>query len=101
MCCGGGCGGPMDGADVIAKLQRGDEILLEAGFGSPAQDVETTQIIVEVDGFSALTAAGIILRCDDGQGVTPTGNHFEDFELSQAAKNILAQVHGNAAFEIE
>lgn len=87
--------GPSAGAETIAGLGRGDEIVLDAGFGSPAQDKVSTQIVVEVDGFSALLASGVVLRCNDGLGVTPTGNHFDEFEISPAAQTILAQVHGD------
>jgi len=80
---------PADGGDVIASLNIGDEITIRAGAGYPASDIDRTEIVVCVDGFSALTNQGTQLMCSDGLSVTTTGQNFEDFEISEKAQEIL------------
>lgn len=77
---------------VIAQLNSGDEVIIRAGIGftkNPRPNEDTREIIVKVDDLSALTASGILLSCKDGRGVKATGKHFDDFELSSLAKEIL------------
>lgn len=76
---------------IFADLQAGDEILVKAGAGHPQQENDATEIIVDVDGMSALTANGIKLMCTDGVLIKPTGNHFEPgtFSVSPEAERIL------------
>jgi len=77
---------------VIAGLNPGDEVIVKVGIGftkSPRPDKDTTEVIAKVDDLSALTASGILLSCRDGRGVKPTGRHFDNFEISSLAKEII------------
>ena len=91
-----GCGdwhgllSPTGGA--IARLKRGDEVVVKAGFGSGEQEEDTVHIIADVAHMSALTAAGIKLGCRDGFGIELTGNHFDQFDLSPEAQAILDEL---------
>jgi len=78
---------------TIAALEPGDEIVIRAGFGHPAKEEDATDIVVAVNGFSALTAGGVRLACWDGAGVE-TGRHFEEdeYEISPEAQVILEKV---------
>jgi len=88
--CDGSCNPfPAAGSEIFSELQVGDEIELEAGRGYPAANTETTKIIADVNGFSALTADGIRLACQDGMGITKTGNHFDQVDISPAAQQLL------------
>jgi len=92
----GGWGGlPDPGGNVFAALEAGDEVLIKTGAGKPAQEADTTDIIVEVSGMSALTAGGIKLMCTDGFNIEPTGQHIEpgDFDVSPEAQTILDRAH--------
>jgi len=73
----------------IAELKPGDEIIIKGGYGDPPVEKDTEDIIAAVGGFSALTISGIKLSCWNEAGVKPTGEHFEKFELSEKAKEIL------------
>ena len=73
---------------TVGQLEKGDEIILKAGFGFPEEQVERVDVIVSVDGLSALTARGVMLSYQDGAGVIPTGRKIE-YELSDRAKIIL------------
>jgi len=75
--------------EKIARLKPGDEVIIKAGYGDPRVEEDKRDVIVSVDGLSALTAAGISLKCHDSEGVKPTGKHYSKFELSPKAKKIL------------
>ena len=92
MCIGMGFGFQLPpGADVIADLESGDEITIKKGFGYPAAEEDMTDIVADVHQFSALTASGVMLRCDDGCGVEPTGRHFEEgeYKITKRAQAIM------------
>lgn len=78
---------------IFASLTVGDEVSIRAGAGSPRQEVDTTDIIFDVGGMSALTARGVRLMCTDGFRVRPTGQHFEPgtYEVSPEAQAILEE----------
>lgn len=102
MCVYRGYGGfPMPGGGLIASLKAGDEITIKAGHGYPTSEGDMTDIIVAVDGFSALTASGVRLMCSDGLGIEKTGNHFEEgeYEISPEAQVILAAVETTSEIE--
>jgi hypothetical protein len=72
-----GYGFPDPSGYVIASLEKGDEITLQAGFGTPAIDQDRVVVVYTVDGFSALCTDGTILLCGDGQGVAKTNRKVE------------------------
>jgi len=76
----------------IVTLEKGNEVLIKAGFGYPVYLEDRTDVIAGVDQFSAMTAGGVRLGCHDGQGVTKTGKSVPDFVLSQEAITVLREV---------
>jgi len=82
---------PLPGGYTIADLKEGQEIRIAPGCGHPNSDKERVAIVAHVDGYSALTADGIMLSCCDGDGVTLTGKEYPDFELDENAKRILGE----------
>lgn len=60
------------GAEVIASLEKGDEIVLKAGYGYPKSNQDRTLVVMEVADYSALCANGTLLACADGSFVTKT-----------------------------
>lgn len=83
---------PNPAGEEIAKLKRGDEITIAPGFGYPPSQEVRTEIVLDVDGFSALTNAGTRLMCDDGAGVEQTGRHFDVFDITPEAQSIIDSV---------
>jgi|GEM_PF-4163083 hypothetical protein len=89
------CGGypyPHPAGHVIAQLVSGQEVKVAKGFGFPKKQEDSTCIIARVVGYSALCADGTLLGCMDGAGVTPTDVIHQTFELSDAAKQKIAEV---------
>lgn len=84
---------PAPGGDKIAALEPGDEVVIKAKFGHPSKEEDVTDIVLSVNGFSALTASGVKLACWDSAGIEKTGRHFEDgeYEVSPEAQAILEQ----------
>lgn len=76
---------------MIAKLSKGDEILIKPGFGRPSSNKPRITTILCVDGYSAVCADGILLACDDGQGIELTGKKHEQFVISPLAQAILSE----------
>lgn len=91
MCMGSGSPGISGG--IIASLKGGDEIIVREGFGFPKAEEDTKQIIAFVQGFSALTTDGVRLNCKDGMGISPTGNHVDNFQLSEEACRIIEEIN--------
>lgn len=87
---------PLPGGNIIAELKPGDEIIIKTEFGHPPVENDSAHIIASVDQFSALTADGIMLCCYDGVGVSSTGKHYDKFEISAEAKEILDRVNSEA-----
>lgn len=87
MCMDYGFSFPAPGGDIIADLEVGDEITIKKGFGSPAAEDDTIDVVVAVHQFSALTASGVILGRNDGFGVEKTGRHLGEgeYEIGKAA----------------
>ncbi len=82
-----------NGAGVeISTLKVGDQIIVLAGDGSPEFERDRVDIVWKVDGFSALTAGGIALSCQNVSKIVLTGNHFDDFLASPEAKAIWKSV---------
>ncbi|MCJ7792775.1 MAG: hypothetical protein MUP45_02260 [Candidatus Marinimicrobia bacterium] len=75
----------------IALLEKGDEVLIKAGFGHPVYQEDRTDVIAGVDQFSALTTSGVMLSCHDDQGVAKTGKTMP-VALSQEAVAVLREV---------
>ena len=75
---------------TIAGRKPGDQVIIKPGHGRPKVEEATIDIIVEVYDFSALTAKGRTLNCWDS--IEPTGKNFENFEVSDKAKEILAKL---------
>jgi len=88
-----GCGPfPAAGAEIFLELLVGDEIKVEAGHGFPPLESEMTKVLADVNGFSALTTDGVRLACQDAPGITKTGQHFDQIEISPAAQKILNEI---------
>jgi hypothetical protein len=90
-----GCGGmyyPTDLGIRISELKPGDEVIILKGEGYPAATEETTDIIWQVDRFSAFTAKGFRLSCKTNSDLIVTGRHFEEFLASDIAKAIWKEI---------
>ena len=87
MCCGG-IYFPTNLGLGISNLTPGDEIIILKGEGYPAVDKETVAIVWIVAGFSALCNDGTAISCLSNTDITTTGRHFEQFEISEAAKQM-------------
>jgi len=72
---------------VISRLNPGDGIIIRADHGYPRVKEDTEDIILAVDGFSALTVEGRILRCLDS--IELTKKNYANFKVSDRAKEIL------------
>lgn len=99
MCmCSGSEFYPPTESGIFFKMRPGDEIKIRPGFGYPQAEAEVTEILAAVDGYSALTASGRRLMCDDAYGLELTGNHFEagEYEVSPETQEILAEVEKSA-----
>ena len=90
-CCGGGWM-PNSLGILISELKRGDEVIITKGEGYPAVPEDTRAIILEVDGFSALTVAGTMISCPCISQLVVTGNNFEITEISPEAQAILKEI---------
>jgi hypothetical protein len=105
MCGNGGCGGcnpfPAAGSEIFLELKIGDEIKVDAGRGFPPVEIEATKIIADVAGYSALTADGVALCCEDAQGIIKTGNYFDKVEISPAAQKLLDDIKQQQLEQVE
>lgn len=85
---------PAPGADIFGELQKGSVIVLSRGAGSPpVEDVSTSEVILAVEGFSALTNTGRLLCCADSHLIEATGDHLAEgeYEVSPEAQELLRQ----------
>jgi hypothetical protein len=80
------------GSEIFEEMHVGDEVKIQPGRGMPETTEEVLEIIVAVDGLSALTNTGRRLMCFHSGGLKLTGQHFEEgeYELSKEARGILA-----------
>lgn len=78
---------------TIACLKPGDEVTIAPGFGTPSTDADRVEVIISVNGFSALTNQATRLTCEDEEGVTPTGNHLNpnEYQVTPAAQSLFDQ----------
>ena len=88
---------PPAGSEIFFQMEPGDEIRVKPGFGSPMLNMELIEIVVAVDGYSALTQNGRRLMCDDAFGLELTGNHFEEgtYTVSAKAQEIMEEAAAN------
>ena len=84
MCFGGSL--PNSLGYLIASLEVGDEVIIH----EDKEDITT--YIWNKDGFAALTASGHILTCKGNVYFEVTGNYLDEFEVSEEAKAIQAQI---------
>lgn len=82
---------------VIATLEVGDEVEIKVGAGHPKTEQAVFEVIISVDGFSALTHTGRVLACTDGLLVNVTSVHYDNENqypspVTDKARELLAQV---------
>jgi len=85
---------PAPGADVFSELCKGSVVVLLRGAGSPqVEDVSTSEVILAVAGFSALTNTGRLLCCTDSHLIEATGDTLADgeYEIAPNARELLRQ----------
>ena len=101
--CGCGCLGsyPSDYGHIIAGLCRGEEIIIAASYGFPASQEDRREVVVDVEGWSALTNQGTALSCTDGVGVSRTGGRVQRIEFSDEARRILTELGREDVLNIE
>lgn len=89
------------GAEVFESLQKGSVVVLLPGAGNPEVDVVTSEVIIEVDGFSAMTNTSRLLCCRDAALIEPTGEVLNegDYEVSPEAIILLASLTGDTPAE--
>jgi len=90
--CGGGMSYPNPIGERISQLKPGDQVIILKGEGSPAAWEETCTIIWKVSGYSALTADGIAISCQNLSDLIITGNHFEPYPVSPEAMQIWDEI---------
>lgn len=77
--------------DFFARLKKGDEIQIEAGFGWPRTTAPIKEIILDICLNSALTNQGRRLMCEDVKGIALTGNSLQEFDSTQEALQIMEE----------
>ncbi|MEK7064002.1 MAG: hypothetical protein AAB973_00130 [Patescibacteria group bacterium] len=85
---------PAPGAEIFGELQEGSVIVLYQGAGNPPiEDVSTSEVILAVGGFSALTNTGRLLCCVDSHLIKTTGDKLADgeYEIAPEARELLAR----------
>jgi len=83
---------PAPGASIFGKLQKGSVVVLLQGAGHPpVEDVTTSEVIIAVDGFLALTNAGRLLACTDAVLIDVLGETLADgeYEISSRAQELF------------
>ena len=86
---------PAPGASIFGELQKGLVVVLLRGAGNPqVEDVSTSEVVLAVDGFSALTNIGRRLCCTDSHLIEVTGDTLADgeYEVAPEALEILRQI---------
>ncbi len=85
---------PAPGADIFSKLGKGSVVVLHQGAGNPqVEDDSTSEVILAVAGFSALTNTGRLLCCVDSTliDVTPAVLGDGKYEIAPEAQELLAR----------
>lgn len=88
---------PAPGADIFGELQKGSVIVLYQGAGKPTvEDVSTSEVILTVDKFSALTNTGRLLCCTDSPLLKAYGTLLADgeYEIAYAGKRYAITTTG-------
>ena len=83
---------PAPGASIFGKLQKGSVVVLLQGAGyPPVEAVTTAEVILAVDGFSALTNTGRLLACTDAALIDIPGETLADgeYEISPRAQELF------------
>lgn len=92
MCCSHSY--PAPGAGIFNKLQKGSVVvLLKGARAPPVEGISTSEVILDVDGFSALTNMGRLLACTDAALMDVTGKHLAEgeYEIAPEALEKLRQ----------
>ena len=71
---------------AVALLQRGDEVLIKAGYGFPRADHDRTEIVVAIQGMAAMTDQATLLPCINKPVFIRTGKHLDRVEISEAVR---------------
>ncbi len=104
MCYGHGFGSlPNSLGLLISSLQKGDEIII-TNLDSEDHGLPEIDVILEVDGFSALTAKGSILTCHSNIQIETTGKQLADgeYEITEKAQEIQADIaRRRAEYELD
>lgn len=72
--------------NAAAPLQRGDEVLIRAGYGYPRADYDRTEVVVAIQGMAAMTDRATLLPCINKPVFTRTGKHHDQVEISEAVR---------------
>ena len=83
---------PAPGASIFHELEKGSVVVLLRGAGSPpVEEVSTSEVILAVDGFSALTNTGRLLACTDAALIDVLSETLAEgeYEVSPRAQELL------------
>lgn len=83
---------PTPGANIFSELERGSIVVLLRGAGyPPVEEASTSEVILAVDKFSALTNTGRLLACTDAGLIDVTGDHLAEgeYEITPRAQELL------------
>ena len=83
---------PAPGASIFGKLQKGSVVALLQGAGyPPVEAVSASEVILAVDGFSALTNTGRLLSCTDAALIDLLGETLAkgEYEVTPRAQELL------------
>ena len=84
---------PAPGADIFDELRKGSVVVLLQGAGyPPVEAVSTTEVILAVDKFSALTNTGRLLACTDAALIDVLRSEIladGNYEVSPRAQELL------------
>ncbi|MFZ2202021.1 MAG: hypothetical protein WAV56_01350 [Microgenomates group bacterium] len=83
---------PAPEADIFSELEKGSVVVLFQGAGyPPIEAVSTTEVILAVDKFSALTNTGRLLACTDAALIDVLSETLAEgeYEVSPRAQELL------------
>ncbi len=83
---------PASGADIFNELKKGSIVVLLQGAGyPPVEAVSTSEVILAVDKFSALTNTGRLLARTDAALIDVLGETLADseYEVSPRAQELF------------
>lgn len=91
---------PLPGSEIFGEIKPGSIIFLRRGAGNPpVEEDSTSEVIISVDGYSALTNTGRLLCCVDSGFIDAVGGTLaeSEYEVSPEAQAILRQAEEAAA----